>query len=177
MSQLLTSGSSTKLNRDAGLIKLVAMVSMLIDHVGAVFFSLYTGDAHCRPHSDAAVLLWHRDGQCALKKSAEVCFSLAAWFHYSPAILYARFKSQHPGVECIGYAASGAFGDYWDSKKDLWLSVLASTYLPLFGLSSKDGLWLERRIVDFADVLSQRFKRRHDSFDGQLLPLLGGGII
>ena len=38
MSQLLLTEDLTKLNRDAGLIKLVAIISMVIDHVGAVFF-------------------------------------------------------------------------------------------------------------------------------------------
>lgn len=38
MSQQVLSGDCKNLNQDAGLIKLVAMVSMLIDHVGYVFF-------------------------------------------------------------------------------------------------------------------------------------------
>ena len=38
MQQPVLQGDSKKLNQDAGLIKIVAMLSMLIDHVGHVFF-------------------------------------------------------------------------------------------------------------------------------------------
>ncbi len=38
MTQAVLQGDSKRLNQDAGLLKLVAMLSMLIDHVGYVFF-------------------------------------------------------------------------------------------------------------------------------------------